>query len=101
MPLIALREKIEQDLEGLENPGAIEPVQYSKWAKPIAPVTKSDQTARLCRDYKLATNGHNQFAWHPSRENQRMPRKSLCASGLSGYVTRPISLEMFFYFVCN
>ena len=39
-----LREKIEQDLERLERAGTIEPVQYSEWAAPIVPVTKSDGT---------------------------------------------------------
>ena len=67
----ALRQKIEQDLERLEKPVTIEPVQYSKWVIPIVLVTKSDGTLRLCGDYKLATNGLNQFAWHPSRENDK------------------------------
>ena len=51
--LYALREKIEQDLERLERAGTIEPVQYSEWATPIVPVTKSEGTVRVCGDYKL------------------------------------------------
>ena len=54
--LYALREKIEQDLERLERAGTIKPVQYSQWATPIVPVTKSDGTVRVCGDYKLTVN---------------------------------------------
>ena len=52
----ALRAKIEQDLERLERTGTIEPVQYSEWATPIVPVMKSDDTVRVCGDYKLTVN---------------------------------------------
>ena len=52
----ALREKIEQGLEGLERAGTIEPVQYSEWANPIVPVMKSDGSVRVCGDYKLTAN---------------------------------------------
>ena len=61
----ALREKIEQDLERLERAGTIEPVRYSEWATPIVPVTKSDDTVRVCGDYKLTVNKVSKLDGYP------------------------------------
>lgn len=59
--LYALREKIEQDLERLENAATIEPVQFSEWASPILPVVKEDGTVKVCEDYKLTVNKVSKF----------------------------------------
>ena len=61
----ALREKIEHDLERLEKAGTIEPVQYSEWATPIVPVMKSDDTVRVCGDYKLTVNKVSKLDGYP------------------------------------
>ena len=37
-----LREKVERELERLQEEGIIEPTQFSDWAAPIVPVTKAD-----------------------------------------------------------
>ena len=53
---LALKEKIETELERLQAQGIIEPVQFSEWAAPIVPVIKSDGSVRICGDYKVTVN---------------------------------------------
>ena len=52
----ALKEKVEAELERLQQQGTIEPVQFSEWAAPIVPVVKSDNSVRICGDYKVTVN---------------------------------------------
>ena len=52
----ALREKVENELNRLENSGIIEPAQFSEWATPIVLVLKPDGSVRVCGDYKLTVN---------------------------------------------
>ena len=52
----ALRDKVSQELDRLEQLGIIEPVQFSDWAAPIVPVVKQDGTVRICGDYKVTVN---------------------------------------------
>jgi len=52
----ALREKVEVELERLQQQGIIEPIQFSDWAAPIVPVVKSDGSVRICGDYKVTIN---------------------------------------------
>ena len=52
----ALWEKVEKEQDKLESLGIIEPIQYSEWASPIVAVLKTDQSIRLCRDYKMTVN---------------------------------------------
>ena len=49
----ALREKVEKELDRLQQQGIIEPVQFSDWA---APVVKTDGSVRICGDYKVTVN---------------------------------------------
>lgn len=39
----AMREKVEKELQNLEDQGIITPVKFSKWAAPIVPVLKQDK----------------------------------------------------------
>ena len=42
----ALRQKVEQELDRLEEDGLIVPVQHSEWAAPLVPVVKSNGSVR-------------------------------------------------------
>ena len=53
---LALKEKVEAELEKLESMGIISPVQFSKWAAPIVPVLKQNGSVRICGDYKVTVN---------------------------------------------
>ena len=51
-----LREKVEKELQRLQNQGIIYPVTFSEWAAPIVSVLKSDGNVRICGDYKITVN---------------------------------------------
>ena len=51
-----LRTKVEKELERLQEEGAISPITHSNWAAPIVPVLKSDNSIRICGDYRLTAN---------------------------------------------
>jgi hypothetical protein len=51
-----LKNKVEQELSKLEERGVISKVDRSEWAAPIVVVPKSDQTLRICGDYKVTIN---------------------------------------------
>ena len=40
----------------LETDGVIKPVQFLRWAVPIAPVLKPDGSVRICGDHKVTLN---------------------------------------------
>ena len=48
-----LKTKVEKELERLEQQEVIEPIQFADWAAPIVPVIKSDESVRICGDYKV------------------------------------------------
>ena len=50
------RQKVDQELQRLEQQGIIEPVQSSDWAAPIVPVMKKEGSVRICGDFKLTVN---------------------------------------------
>ena len=51
-----LRDKVNQELDRLQNEGIISPVTSSSWAAAIVPVLKPNGTVRICGDYKLTVN---------------------------------------------
>ena len=53
---LALKTKVEAELERLVEEGIVEPVTFSEWAAPIIPVMKGDGSIRICGDYKLTVN---------------------------------------------
>ncbi|CAB0012174.1 unnamed protein product [Nesidiocoris tenuis] len=53
---IALREKVDNEIDRLVREGILEPVTRSEWATPIVPVLKADGTIRICGDYRLTVN---------------------------------------------
>ena len=52
----SLRNRVEQELDHLQNAGVIEPIQFSDWAAPIVPVVKPNGRVRICGDFKLTVN---------------------------------------------
>ena len=55
MPL-ALRAKVEDELNRMQEAGIIRPVEYSEWAAPIVSILKSTGAVRICGDYKVTIN---------------------------------------------
>lgn len=52
----ALRDKINTEIDRLENVGVISKIAHSEWGTPIVPIIKPDQSVRLCADYKITLN---------------------------------------------
>ena len=50
---LALKDKVENELQDLQDKGIISPVQHSAWAAPVVAVLKKSGNVRLCGDYKL------------------------------------------------
>lgn len=53
---LALRERVERELERLERDGTIYRVDHSDFGTPIVPVIKSNGDIRICGDYKITIN---------------------------------------------
>ena len=52
----ALQEKVEKELERLQQERVLQPVESSEWAAPIVVVRKGDGSVRICGDYKVTIN---------------------------------------------
>lgn len=56
----AMRARVEEELDKLEQQGVWRRVQYSRWAAPIVPVLKNPKDPlgplRICGDYKMTVN---------------------------------------------
>ncbi|XP_039524968.1 uncharacterized protein K02A2.6-like [Pimephales promelas] len=61
----AMKTKVEAEIEHLLKEKIIEPVKHSEWAAPVVPVLKSDNTVRLCGDYKLTVNRVSKLEQYP------------------------------------
>ena len=53
---LALKDKVEEELDTLVAEGILLPVQFSKWAAPIVPVVKHNGSIRICGDFKVTIN---------------------------------------------
>ena len=47
---------VEEELKRLENLGVLKPVEVSDWATPIVFVPKTDESVRICGDYRDTVN---------------------------------------------
>ena len=52
----AVRPKVEEELNKLEQDGVLEKVTYSEWGSPIVVVPKKGGKVRICGDYKVTIN---------------------------------------------
>ena len=52
----AFKDKVEREIDNLENQGIITKVHSSDWATPIVPVVKSNGDIRICGDFKTTVN---------------------------------------------
>ena len=62
---LALKAKIEADLDRMEKAEIIEKVETAEWAAPTVPVMKADGSVRQCGDYKITINPHLDVNQHP------------------------------------
>ena len=53
---LALKEKVEADLDRQEKLGILKKIQTAQWAAPIVPVPKPNGAIQLCGDYKVSVN---------------------------------------------
>ncbi|XP_063634900.1 uncharacterized protein LOC134805553 [Cydia splendana] len=53
---LALRERVERELDRLQREGVIYKVDRSEYGTPIVPVIKANGTIRICGDYKITIN---------------------------------------------
>ena len=56
--LFALKHKVENELNRLEEEGIIQKVQSAEWAAPIVPIMKEDGTIRVCGEYNHSKSGN-------------------------------------------
>ena len=62
---LALKPKVEAELECQEKRGVLRKVEISEWATPIVPVVKPNGSIRLCGDYKVSLNPQLQVNQYP------------------------------------
>ena len=53
---LALKAKVESELDRLTKAGVLEKVPYSQWVAPVVVVPKWEGGVRLCGDYKVTVN---------------------------------------------
>ena len=85
---MALRQKVEEELNRLEQAKIIEPVRHSQWAAPVVPGIKTDGSIRLCGDYRTTVNQAAKLDPYP------LPRiEDLFASLAGGQVFSKLDLS--------
>ncbi|XP_058038083.1 uncharacterized protein K02A2.6-like [Ahaetulla prasina] len=62
---LALRPKVDMELDKLIAQGVLEPIEYSHWETPIVIPLKPDGSIRICADYKCTINKALQANQYP------------------------------------
>ena len=68
----AMKKKVENELDRLQQKGIITPVQYSDWAAPVVPVLKRDGSVRLCGDFSVSINPKMEVNQYPLPQPNEM-----------------------------
>ena len=68
----ALQQKVEEELNRLQEEGIIQPVENSEWAAPIVIVRKADNSIRICGDYKVTINPYLEMDNYPMPNAQNL-----------------------------
>ena len=62
----ALRDKVNEELQRLQEEGTIEPVEFAEWAAPIVAVLKRDRNSvRICGDFSVTVNPVSKLDRYP------------------------------------
>ena len=62
----ALRDKVDQELQRLQDQGILEPVETAEWAAPIVVVLKKDKlSVRICGDFRVTVNPMSKLDRYP------------------------------------
>ena len=62
----AFREKVDKELQRLQDEGTLEPIEFAEWAAPIVAVVKSDKSSiRICGDFSVTINPVSKLDRYP------------------------------------
>ena len=62
---LAMRSRIEAQIDRLLHLGVLKKVEHSDWATPIVPINKPDGSVRICADYSVTLNKFMKVAHYP------------------------------------
>lgn len=62
---LALREKVDLELQNLVKYGVLTPVEFSEWATSIVSLLKKNGQVRICGDFKITVNPNLQVDKYP------------------------------------
>lgn len=62
---LAIKKKVEAELDNLVALKVLEPVDFSDWGTPIVPILKKDGGIRICGDFKVTLNPHLNIERYP------------------------------------
>lgn len=68
----SLRERLDRELDVLENDGILTKVLHSEWATPIVPVVKPSGRIRICADYSCTLNSDLEDVIHPLPKTEEL-----------------------------
>ena len=80
----ALQNKVDEELDRLQQEGIIRQINRSEWASPIVIVRKADWSIRVCGDYKVSVNPYLETKCYLETECYPMPNPQDLFSTLAG-----------------
>ena len=79
----ALRDKVDKELQRLQDNGVLEPVEVADWAALIVVVLKCDKlNVRLCGDFSVTVNPVSRLVQQPGLTGIRYQRLMTCLPSL-------------------